>query len=76
MKAARETGVTRIIIYSDSQLVTEQIKGAYEAREERLVKYIKTIHDFSKCFTDWSRHLGQNGDDHVRNHGSEYSMPH
>ncbi|KAL0290692.1 UNVERIFIED_CONTAM: hypothetical protein Sradi_7045200 [Sesamum radiatum] len=32
-------GAKKIVIYSDSQLVVNQIQGSYEAREEKMVKY-------------------------------------
>ncbi|XP_075478766.1 uncharacterized protein LOC142519612 [Primulina tabacum] len=35
LQAAREVGASRVIIYSDSQLVTQQVKGVYEAKNEK-----------------------------------------
>ncbi|XP_075473921.1 uncharacterized protein LOC142504972 [Primulina tabacum] len=40
MKTAREAGATRIIIYSDSQLVIQSIKDSYEMREGRMKEYL------------------------------------
>ncbi|XP_073031274.1 uncharacterized protein [Primulina eburnea] len=54
LRAAREVGASRIIIYSDSQLVTQQIKGAYEVKNEKMLKYLKLITSQASSFTDWS----------------------
>lgn len=34
LRAARDARTTRIIIYSDSQLVIQQVKGSYEAERK------------------------------------------
>ncbi|XP_073049605.1 uncharacterized protein [Primulina eburnea] len=54
IKAARDAGATRVIIYTDSQLVAQQVKGAYEAREGKFVKYLTIIKELSAHFIDWS----------------------
>ncbi|XP_073037999.1 uncharacterized protein [Primulina eburnea] len=54
LRAAREVGASRIIIYSDSQLVTQQIKGSYEVKNEKMLKYLKLITSQASSFTDWS----------------------
>ncbi|XP_075515416.1 uncharacterized protein LOC142550060 [Primulina tabacum] len=54
LQAAQEVGASRVIIYSDSQLVAQQIKGAYEARDEKMLKYLKLITARAATFTDWS----------------------
>ncbi|XP_073030745.1 uncharacterized protein [Primulina eburnea] len=54
MPATREAGAYRIILYSDSQLVTQQIKGDYEAKDERMLKYLKLILAQAESFVDWS----------------------
>ena len=45
-------GVKNLLIQSDSKLVVEQIKGEYEAKEERIQKYLRLIkhltHEFDK----------------------------
>ncbi|XP_073037607.1 uncharacterized protein [Primulina eburnea] len=40
--------------YSDSQLVTQQIKGAYEAKNEKMLKYLGLITARAASLTDWS----------------------
>ncbi|XP_073045532.1 uncharacterized protein [Primulina eburnea] len=54
LRAAREIGASRIIIYSDSQLITQQIKGAYEVKNEKMLKYLNLITSQASSFTDWS----------------------
>ncbi|XP_075523979.1 uncharacterized protein LOC142556404 [Primulina tabacum] len=54
MKTAREAEATRIIIYLDSQLVIQLVKGSYEVREGRMKEYLNIIQDLSENFTDWS----------------------
>ncbi|XP_075479357.1 uncharacterized protein LOC142520238 [Primulina tabacum] len=54
IKADREVGASRIIIYYDSQLITQQIKGFYEAKDDRMLKYLQLIKAQSKVFVDWS----------------------
>ncbi|KAK4400259.1 hypothetical protein Sango_1132000 [Sesamum angolense] len=36
---ALAAGAKRIVIYSDSQLVVNQVQGSYEARDEKMAKY-------------------------------------
>ncbi|XP_073061884.1 uncharacterized protein [Primulina eburnea] len=54
LQAAREVGASRVIIYSDSQLVTQQIKGAYEAKNEKMLKYLGLITARAASLTNWS----------------------
>ncbi|XP_073033870.1 uncharacterized protein [Primulina eburnea] len=52
IKAAREVGASRIILYSDSQFITHQIKGVYEAKDDRMLKYLELNKSQSKIFVD------------------------
>ncbi|XP_073033877.1 uncharacterized protein [Primulina eburnea] len=54
IRAAREIGASRIILYSDSQLITQQIKGIYESKDDRMLKYFKLIQAQAKVGVDWS----------------------
>ncbi|XP_073049627.1 uncharacterized protein [Primulina eburnea] len=54
LQAAREVGASRVIIYSDSQLVAQQIKGVYEAKDEKMHKYLGLITGRAVSLTDWS----------------------
>ncbi|XP_073017731.1 uncharacterized protein [Primulina eburnea] len=53
IRAAREVGASRIILYSDSQLITQQIKGVYEAKDDRMHKYLQLIKTQLEFFMDW-----------------------
>ncbi|XP_075498803.1 uncharacterized protein LOC142537118 [Primulina tabacum] len=54
IRAAREVGDSWIILYSDSQLITQQIKGVYEAKDDRMLKYLQLIQAQAETFVDWS----------------------
>ncbi|XP_075475589.1 uncharacterized protein LOC142506679 [Primulina tabacum] len=43
LQASREVGASRVIIYSDSQLVAQQIRGTYEAKNKKMLKYLGLI---------------------------------
>ncbi|XP_075524532.1 uncharacterized protein LOC142556929 [Primulina tabacum] len=43
IRAAREVGASQIILYPDSHLITQQIKGVYEAKDGRMLKYLQLI---------------------------------
>ncbi|XP_074556255.1 uncharacterized protein LOC141812107 [Curcuma longa] len=40
LQAARRMGVTRVQLYSDSQLVSQQVEGSYEIKNDRLRRYV------------------------------------
>ncbi|XP_073061699.1 uncharacterized protein [Primulina eburnea] len=54
LQATREVGASQVIIYSNSQLVNQQIKGTYEAKNEKMPKYLGLITARAALFTDWS----------------------
>ncbi|XP_075478890.1 uncharacterized protein LOC142519746 [Primulina tabacum] len=54
LQATREVGASRVIIYSDSQLFTQQIKGTYEAKNEKMLKYLGLITTRAYPFSEWS----------------------
>ena len=41
LRLGKALGVKNLLIQSDSKLVIEQIKGEYEAKEERMQKYLR-----------------------------------
>ncbi|KAL0283655.1 UNVERIFIED_CONTAM: hypothetical protein Sangu_2875000 [Sesamum angustifolium] len=47
-------GAKKIVIYSDSQLVVNQIQGSYEAREEKMVKYLLKAKEMLNKFEESS----------------------
>ncbi|XP_073304553.1 uncharacterized protein [Primulina huaijiensis] len=53
LQAAQEVGASRVIIYSGSQLITQQIKGMYEANNEKMLKYLGLITARAASLTDW-----------------------
>lgn len=53
LRTLKEAEATRMIIYSDSQLSTHQVKGSYETKNEKLVEYVKIRQDLSKHFVEW-----------------------
>ncbi|XP_077226262.1 uncharacterized protein LOC143859434 [Tasmannia lanceolata] len=53
MNLAVQIGAQRLKAYCDYQLVTSQIQGIYEARDEHMIKYISLVRQLSskfKCF--------------------------
>ncbi|XP_073125199.1 uncharacterized protein [Henckelia pumila] len=54
MKQAREVGVSHVMIYSNSQLVVQQVKKTLCTREEKLMKYLKVIEELGAGFLTWS----------------------
>ncbi|XP_075489481.1 uncharacterized protein LOC142528324 [Primulina tabacum] len=53
IQAAREVGASRTILYSDSQPITQQIKGLYEAKDDKMLKYLRLIKARVEVFADW-----------------------
>ncbi|XP_025703025.1 uncharacterized protein [Arachis hypogaea] len=47
---AKEVGATRLEVCSDSQVVTSQINGSYQARDALLQKYLEKVRELSKPF--------------------------
>ena len=43
-------GAKNLIVQTDSQLIIEQVKGDYEAKEERMQKYLKIVKRLSQHF--------------------------
>ncbi|XP_015933177.1 uncharacterized protein LOC107459461 [Arachis duranensis] len=49
---AMEVGATRLEICSDSQVVTSQVNGSYQARDSLLHKYLEKVKDLSQKFEE------------------------
>ncbi|XP_025647538.1 uncharacterized protein [Arachis hypogaea] len=45
---AREVGATRLEVCNDSQIVTSQVNGSYQARDSLLHKYLERVKELSK----------------------------
>ena len=43
LSVAKALGAKNLIIQADSQLIIGQVKGDYEAKEERMQKYLKIV---------------------------------
>nr|XP_010925988.1 uncharacterized protein LOC105048391 [Elaeis guineensis] len=54
LKIAKELGVQKLKIHTDSQLVAGQVKGDYEARGKNMKKYLLKIKDLVSTFSDFN----------------------
>ena len=52
LKLGKALGMKNLLIQSDSKLVIEQIKGEYEAKEERMQKYLRLTNHLTKEFNE------------------------
>ena len=52
LRLRKALGVKNLLIQSDSKLVVEQIKGEYEAKEERMQKYLKLTRHLTREFNE------------------------
>ncbi|XP_077226341.1 uncharacterized protein LOC143859574 [Tasmannia lanceolata] len=50
MSLTIQTGARNLKAYCDSQLVANQIQGVYEARDERMIKYLAKVHQLASKF--------------------------
>ena len=50
LSLARVLEVKTLIIQANSQLVIGQVRGDYEAKEERMKKYLKIVKDLLQYF--------------------------
>ncbi|RVW70979.1 Transposon Tf2-2 polyprotein [Vitis vinifera] len=46
--------VSRLRVYSDSQLVVRHIQKEYEAKDERMARYLTKVSDTLQRFTEWT----------------------
>ncbi|XP_074560279.1 uncharacterized protein LOC141816393 [Curcuma longa] len=52
LQAARHVGATKVIVHSDSQLVDQQVKGAFEIHNNRLKRYAEAVESLKKQFQE------------------------
>uniref|UniRef100_A0A2N9I0U3 Uncharacterized protein n=1 Tax=Fagus sylvatica TaxID=28930 RepID=A0A2N9I0U3_FAGSY len=52
LRIAKEPGASRLKIRSDSQLIVGQVNGEYEAREDRMAKYLKLVRNAMEWFDE------------------------
>ena len=50
LSLVKALGAKNLIVQTDSQLIIEQVKGDYEAKEERMQKYLKIVKRLSQHF--------------------------
>ena len=50
LSLAKALGAKSLIIQADSQLIIRQVKRDYEAKEERMQKYLKIVQQLSQHF--------------------------
>ena len=50
LPVAATLGPQKIVIYSDSQLVVNQVTSSYQAKEDRMAAYLRQVHDMLKVF--------------------------
>ncbi|XP_020999653.1 uncharacterized protein LOC110281610 [Arachis duranensis] len=53
---AAEVGATRLEVCSDSQVVTSQVNGSYQARDSLLQKYLEKVKELSQNFEEVTVH--------------------
>ncbi|XP_025625411.1 uncharacterized protein [Arachis hypogaea] len=53
---AAEVGATRLEICSDSQVITSQVNGSYQAKDSLLQKYLEKVKDLSRKFEEVTIH--------------------
>ncbi|XP_072063918.1 uncharacterized protein [Arachis hypogaea] len=49
---AREVGATRLEVCSDSQVVTSQVNGSYQARDPLLQRYLEKVRELTRQFQE------------------------
>ncbi|XP_075499210.1 uncharacterized protein LOC142537591 [Primulina tabacum] len=52
LRAAINVGATRVLIFSDSQLVAQQMKGMYDVKDEKLIEYAREVNRIREKFTE------------------------
>ncbi|KAI3453431.1 hypothetical protein Pfo_010094 [Paulownia fortunei] len=53
IKLAHTAGARRLMIYSDSQLVVNQVGSSYKAKEDRMIKYLDLMKDLITRFEEY-----------------------
>ncbi|XP_075494699.1 uncharacterized protein LOC142532266 [Primulina tabacum] len=52
LRVAINVGATRVLIFSDSQLVAQQMKGMYDVKDEKLIEYAREVDRIREKFTE------------------------
>jgi len=54
MRLAEDIGVNRLVVRSDSELVTEQVVENFQARNPHLAKYLEKVQAMATKFEEFS----------------------
>ncbi|XLT39608.1 hypothetical protein HN873_070900, partial [Arachis hypogaea] len=58
LKLAKEVGATKVMIYSDSQVVTSQISGEYQEKDPNMKRYLeKTLEHLGRFAETEVKHI-------------------
>ncbi|XP_073138811.1 uncharacterized protein [Henckelia pumila] len=57
LKAARNLGISRAILYSDSQLAIQQSNGKFECKDGKILRYVKALDKAKEGFTELNLEL-------------------
>ncbi|XP_073133954.1 uncharacterized protein [Henckelia pumila] len=52
LRATKQAGAARVHLYSDSQLVAQQVNGSYEVKNEKLKEYMRAIEEARGLFDE------------------------
>lgn len=52
MRLAVDMGVRKLVVRSDSQLVTKQVAGNFQARDPHMAKYLEKVKEMAENFND------------------------
>ncbi|XP_072060167.1 uncharacterized protein [Arachis hypogaea] len=51
LKLAKEVGATKVVIFSDSQVVTSQINGEYQTKDPNMKRYLDRTLEYLRRFS-------------------------
>ena len=54
MELALALSVSKLRVYSDSQLVVRHVQKEYEAKDERITRYLTKVRDTLQQFIEWT----------------------
>ena len=52
LRGARNLGATKLLVFCDSQLVTNQLSGEYQAKDVRMAAYVQVVKELMQHFED------------------------
>ena len=59
LRLGKALGAKNLLIQNDSKLVIGQIRGEYEAKEERMQKYLRLTKHLTQSSIQWSSYKSQ-----------------